>query len=92
MTSDNSSKLRKSVVEQTFEALRVLHVSWLVSLVTFVVLALPPQVHDIYRMLAEDLRRQADVTAAWTQIGITTLLLLLAAFLSFYCGRHRASV
>ncbi len=92
MTSDNSSELRKSVVEQTFEALRVLHVSWLVSLVTFVVLALPPQVHDIYRMLAEDLRRQADVTAAWTQIGITTLLLLLAAFLSFYCGRHRASV
>ena len=83
---------RKSAIEQVFEALRVLHVSWLVSLLTVLALALPPQVLDIYRLLAENLRRGDDPTAAWTQVVVTVALLLLAAFLTFYVGRYRASV
>lgn len=90
MTSQETLDSRKSAVEQFFEALRVLHVSWLVSLLTVVMLALPPQVLDIYRMLAENLRRGEDPTAAWTQIVVTAVLLLLAAFLAHYVGRHRA--
>lgn len=91
MTLDDNLGLPKSVVEQVFEALRVLHVSWIVSLIAVLALAWPPQVLDLYRMLAENLRRSSDLTA-WTQITITSLLLLLAAFLAFYVGRYRASV
>lgn len=92
MISENDNGIHKTAVEQFFEALRVLHVSWIVCLIAVLVLALPPQVLDLYRTLAENLRRQADPTAAWSQIVITTVLLLLAAFLAFYVGRYRASV
>lgn len=92
MVADESVDVRKSVVEQVFEALRVLHVSWIVALIAVAALALPAQVHDIYRMLAENLRRETDPTAAWTQIAIAVMLLALAAFLAFYVGRYRASV
>lgn len=89
--ADDDAGLAKSVVEQVFEAFRVLHVSWIVALIAVLVLALPAQVHDLYRILAENLRRGADPIAAWTQIAITVLLLMLAAFLTFYIGRYRAS-
>lgn len=70
--------------EQLFEALRVLRVSWFVPLLAFLVLAVPPQVRDLYRALAE--------TGTWFQIGVTAALLLLAALLTYRVGRHRAAV
>ncbi|HJZ42913.1 MAG TPA: hypothetical protein VJ233_04260 [Hyphomicrobiaceae bacterium] len=79
---ESDRPLRRS--EQFFEALRVLRVSWFVPLLAFVVLALPAQVRDLYRALAE--------TGNWFQISVTALLFLLAAFLTYRVGRHRAAV
>jgi hypothetical protein len=73
---------------QFFEALRALRICWVVTLVSVVLLALPPQVRDLYRTLAENSR----VDAASPKIVLTALLLLLAAFLTYFVGRHRARV
>jgi cytochrome bd-type quinol oxidase subunit 2 len=70
--------------EQFFEALRLLRVCLLAPVLVFVTLALPPQVHDLYRTLAEGRN--------WPQIAATVLLLLLAAYLTYRAGRHRALV
>jgi len=70
--------------EQFFAALRVLRVCWFVPLLAFVTLALPAQVRDLYRALAE--------TGTWFQISVTSVLLLLAALLTYRVGRHRAAV
>src|SRR6185503_14272986 len=51
-------------------------------------LALPPQVHDLYRSLAEN----KNESKYWVQITATLLLLLLAAYLTYRVGRHRALV
>lgn len=69
---------------QFFEALRVLRVSWVIPLLAFLTLAVPSQVRDLYRTLAEN--------KSWPQIAITALLLLLAAYLTYRVGRHRAFV
>src|SRR5262245_31631353 len=81
---------RLSRTEQFFEALRVLRISWIVTLLAVFALATPPQVLDLYRTLVDNLLH--NVAAAWTQITITALLLLLAALLAYYTGRHRALV
>lgn len=69
---------------QLFEALRVLRVSWMIPLLAFLTLAIPPQVRDLYRTLADNKN--------WAQIAVTGLLLLLAAYLVYRVGRHRALV
>lgn len=69
---------------QFFEALRVLRVSWIIPILAFLTLAVPPQVRDLYRTLAE--------SKNWPQIAVTALLLLLAAYLTYRVGRHRALV
>jgi len=83
---------RSSRTEQFFEALRVLRISWIVALLAAFALALPPQVLDLYRTLADSLRAPHNLAAAWAQIAFTALLLLLAAFLIHRAGRHRALV
>jgi len=70
--------------EQFFEVLRVLRVAWVIPVLAFFALAVPPQVRDLYRALAE----KKD----WPQIVVTGLLLLLAAYLTYRVGRHRALV
>ena len=70
--------------EQTFEALRVLRMCLLAPILAFITLAIPPQVRDLYRTLAENKN--------WPQIAATVLLLLLAAYLTYRTGRHRALV
>ena len=70
--------------EQFFEVLRVLRVAWVIPVLAFFALAVPPQVRDLYRALAE----KKD----WPQIVVTVLLLLLAAYLTYRVGRHRALV
>jgi hypothetical protein len=83
---------RLSRMEQFFEALRVLRVSWIVALLAVFALAIPPQVLDLYRALADNLLTSQDRAAAWAQMAITALLLVLAALLIHYAGRHRALV
>ena len=87
MDADN----RRERMDQFFEALRVLRVPWVVALLAVIVLVVPDQVHDLYRALAENLRKPNDLTAAFSQIAITGLTLLLAAFLTYYVGRQRAA-
>src|SRR4026207_2339141 len=70
--------------EQFFEVLRVLRVAWVIPVLAFFALAVPPQVRDLYRALAE----KKD----WPQIVVTVLLLMLAAYLTYRVGRHRALV
>jgi hypothetical protein len=74
--------------EQFFEAVRILRVAWLIPALTFLTLALPPQVHDLYRTLVE-IKNESQY---WLQIAITVLLLLLAAYLTYRVGRHRVLV
>lgn len=69
---------------QVFEALRVLRVCWVIPVLAFVTLAMPPQVRDLYRTLADNKN--------WAQIAITALLLLLASYLTYRAGRHRAHI
>ena len=40
--------------EQAFEALRVLRMCLLAPILAFITLAIPPQVRDLYRTLAEN--------------------------------------
>lgn len=70
--------------EQIFEALRVLRMSLVAPILVCLTLALPPQVRDLYRTLAENKN--------WPQIAATVLLLVLAAYLTYRAGRHRALV
>jgi len=72
----------QALKEQFFEAMRVLRVAWVIPLVAFIALAVPPQVRDLYRAVAEK--------KYWPQIAVTVLLLLLAAYLAYRVGRHRA--
>jgi hypothetical protein len=88
MDADN----RQHRMEQFFEALRVLRMSWVVALIAVLVLVVPGQVHDLYRTLAENLRRAESAAAGLRQAAITALLLFVAAFLITYVGRHRAAV
>ncbi len=74
----------QALKEQFFEAMRVLRVAWVIPLVAFIALAVPPQVRDLYRAVAEK--------RYWPQIAVTVLLLLLAAYLAYRVGRHRALV
>jgi hypothetical protein len=76
------SNSHQALKEQFFEAMRVLRVAWVVPLVAFIALAVPPQVRDLYRAVAEK--------RYWPQIAVTVLLLLLAAYLAYRVGRHRA--
>jgi hypothetical protein len=78
------SNSQQALKEQFFEATRVLRVSWLIPILALFALAVPPQVRDLYRTLAE----RKD----WPQIAVTALLLLLAAYLTYRVGRHRALV
>lgn len=78
------SNVRQARSEQIFEALRVLRVCWIVPILAFLTLTLPPQVRDLYRTLAENRN--------WPQIAGTVLLLFLAAYLTYRIGRHRALV
>jgi hypothetical protein len=75
---------QQAVKEQFFEAMRVLRVAWVIPLVAFCALALPPQVRDLYRAVAEK--------RYWPQIAATAVLLVLAAYLTYRIGRHRALV
>jgi hypothetical protein len=79
-------------MDEFFEALRVLRVPGLVALLAVCMLVLPDQVRDLYRALAENLYKPEARTDAFVQIGITGITLLLAAFLTYYVGRHRAAV
>jgi hypothetical protein len=78
------SNSHQALKEQFFEAMRVLRVAWVVPLVAFIALAVPPQARDLYRAVAEK--------RYWPQIVVTMLLLLLAAYLAYRVGRHRALV
>jgi hypothetical protein len=78
------SNSHQALKEQFFEAMRVLRVAWVIPLVAFIALAVPPQVRDLYRAVAEK--------RYWPQIVVTMLLLLLAAYLAYRVGRHRALV
>ena len=79
---DSSSQ--QALKEQFFEAMRVLRVAWAIPLMVFLALAVPPQVRDLYRAVAEQRH--------WPQIAATAVLLLLAAYLTYRVGRHRALV
>ncbi len=87
MDADN----RRQRMDQFFEALRVLRVPWVVALLAVAVLVVPDQVRDLYRALAENLRKPDSVVAAFGQIAFTGVTLFLAAFLTYYVGRQRAA-
>ena len=78
------SNSQHALKDQFFEAMRVLRVAWAIPLLAFLALALPPQARDLYRALAE----KKD----WPQIVVTVLLLMLAAYLTYRVGRHRALI
>lgn len=79
-----NSIVQQTRSEQFFDALRVLRVYWVVPILAFLTLALPAQVRDLYRTLAE--------SGNLAQIAITASLLLLTALLVWHAGRHRARV
>lgn len=81
------TKARQQLMEQFFEALRVLRVPWIVTLLAVAVLVLPDQVRDIYRSLAENLQTKNGTY----QIAFSALTMLVAAFLAFYVARRRAA-
>ena len=78
------SNPRPASSDELFDALRVLRVCWIVPILVFLTLAVPAQVRDLYRTVAEN--RNLG------RIGVTALLLLLAAYLMYRTGRHRVRV
>jgi hypothetical protein len=87
-----SADTRRERMDQFFEALRVLRISWVVALTACATLVVPDQVRDLYRALAENLRRPDGAIGDLSQAVATLLMLLLAAFVTYYIGRHRAAV
>jgi hypothetical protein len=83
---------RRDRMDQFFEALRVLRIPWVVALVTFATLVLPDQVRDLYRALAENLHRPDGAIGDLSQPIATALLLVVAAFVTYRVGCHRAAV
>ena len=86
------AEARRHRMDEFFEALRVLRMPAVVALLAVCLLVLPDQVRDLYRALAENLRKPEAATIALSQAAFTALTLLLAAFLTFYVGRHRAAM
>jgi hypothetical protein len=71
-----------SYLAQFFDACRVLRAAMIVSLFAFVVLGLPPQTREVYRVLADDFPNQH-----W-QVALGFLALLVASGFIWHCGRQ----
>jgi predicted acylesterase/phospholipase RssA len=67
---------------QFFEACRVVRASLMVSVFAFVVLSLPPQTREVYRVLADDFPNQH-----W-QVALGFIALLVASGFIWHCGRQ----
>jgi Patatin-like phospholipase len=74
--------LSSNVIAQFFDAARVLRASLIVALFAFIVLALPPQTREVYRVLADDFPNQH-----W-QVTLGFIGLLLASGFIWHCGRQ----
>ena len=66
---------------QFFDACRVLRVSFVVSMFAFIVLGIPAQTREVYRVLADDFPNQH-----W-QVAFGFVGLLLASGFIWHCGR-----
>lgn len=71
-----------SYVAQFFAACRILRAQFLVSVFGFIVLSLPPQTREVYRVLADDFPNQQ-----W-QITLGFVALLGASGFIWHCGRQ----
>lgn len=67
---------------QFFDACRVLRAPLIVAVFAFIVLSLPPQTREVYRVLADDFPNQR-----W-QVAFGFVGLLLAAGFIWHCGRQ----
>jgi len=67
---------------QFFDACRVLRAQFVVSVFAFVVLSLPPQTREVYRVLADDFPNQR-----W-QVTLGFVAVLLASGFIWHCGRQ----
>jgi len=67
---------------QFFDACRVLRAPLLVAVFAFIVLSLPPQTREVYRVLADDFPNQR-----W-QVAFGFAALLLASGFIWHCGRQ----
>lgn len=74
------ANLRQCVVD-AYDVLRLLKVQLLVSVVALVVLVVPGQILEVYRIMAEDL------SSRWFQIGAAILGLGFLTFMIWYSGR-----
>jgi hypothetical protein len=75
-------QVSRNVLAQFFDACFVLRAPLIVSLFAFVVLSVPPQTREVYRVLADDFPNQH-----W-QVALGYLALLTAAGFIWYCGRQ----
>ncbi|HEX9881974.1 MAG TPA: hypothetical protein VGA65_05650 [Hyphomicrobium sp.] len=75
-------QVSRNLLAQFFDACFVLRAPLIVSLFAFVVLGLPPQTREVYRVLADDFPNQH-----W-QVALGFVALLTAAGFIWYCGRQ----
>jgi hypothetical protein len=75
-------QVSRNLVAQFFDACFILRAPLIVSLFAFVVLSLPPQTREVYRVLADDFPNQH-----W-QVALGFLALLTASGFIWYCGRQ----
>ncbi len=72
----------RNYLAQFFDACRVLRAPLLVSLFAFIVLGLPPQTREVYRVLADDFPDHH-----W-QVALGFMALLVASGFIWHCGRQ----
>lgn len=79
-------QVSRNYLAQFFDACRVLRASLIVSVFAFIVLSLPPQMREVYRVLADDFPNQR-----W-QVAFSFIGLLLASGFIWHCGRQATLV